>query len=104
MWTRHAKVNLCRGLSSRYCRKPLSVAPAAGRRRSSTSAPGLVEPDTEVLKTLVCPFSKMPLTYDRDARELLSPVGVAFPITANGLPNMMPACARLVEAHPEEEQ
>ncbi|CAM9100935.1 unnamed protein product [Scytosiphon promiscuus] len=104
MWTRFAKKSLPRGTVSRYCREPLGVAPSAGRRRSST-APGLVaELDAKVLESLVCPFSKMPLTYDRDARELLSPVGVAFPITANGLPNMMPACARLVEANPEGEQ
>lgn len=61
-----------------------------------------MEPDGKVLDTLVCPFSKLPLTYDRDARELVSPVGVAYPISASGIPVMMPACARIVAAVQEE--
>ncbi|CAN0055652.1 unnamed protein product [Laminaria digitata] len=56
----------------------------------------LKEPDSEVLAMLVCPFSKAPLTYDPKARELISPVGVAYPITANGIPNMVPASARII--------
>lgn len=65
---------------------------------SSTADAGteLKEPDSEILAMLVCPFSKAPLTYDPQARELLSPVGVAYPVTANGIPNMVPASARII--------
>eukprot|EP00903_Cladosiphon_okamuranus_P011680 g10986.t1 len=78
-------------------------------RRASTASAAEprgepVEPDTKVLETLVCPFSKSPLTYDRDARELVSPVGVAYPITASGIPNMMPACARIIPSNQEDGQ
>lgn len=45
-----------------------------------------------------------PLTYDRDARELVSPVGVAYPITASGIPNMVPACARIIPSNQAEGQ
>ncbi|CAM9440031.1 unnamed protein product [Ectocarpus sp. 4 AP-2014] len=98
MWTGHAKTVVAR---SCYC-KPLlrSMERALGIRRISTVGEFL-EPDGEILKALVCPFSKLPLTFDREARELLSPVGVAFPITANGVADMTPASARLVEAPPD---
>lgn len=45
---------------------------------------------------------QMPLTYDRGARELMSPVGVAFPISTTGIPNMVPACARILPEKHEE--
>lgn len=47
--------------------------------------------------------SQAPLTYDRDARELLSPVGVAFAVTAAGIPNMIPASAKMVSQPRDEE-
>ncbi|CAM9615655.1 unnamed protein product [Ectocarpus sp. 8 AP-2014] len=98
MWTGHAKTAV-----ARFCYyKPTlgSMERAVGIRRTSTVGEFL-EPDGEMLKALVCPFSKLPLTYDLEARELLSPVGVAFPITANGIADMTPASARLVGAPPD---
>ncbi|CAM9893885.1 unnamed protein product [Pylaiella littoralis] len=108
MWAGYAKAVVSRVVPPR-CRVMTSARLLHGsiRRPSAAAAPRaaeLIEPDRKVLEKLVCPFSKLPLTYDREARELVSPVGVAYPITASGIPNMVPACARLVAAQPDEEQ
>ncbi len=39
------------------------------------------EIDSKLLEILVCPVTKGPLTYDKDAQELISEkAGLAFPI------------------------
>lgn len=70
--------------------------PSGAHLSVATQKMVLAEPDPQVLAILVCPFTKEPLTYDREARELLSPMGVAFPVTASGIPNLVPASARIV--------
>lgn len=45
--------------------------------------------DPRLLELLVCPVSKTPLTYDAEARELISKsAGLAFPIR-DGIPIML---------------
>ena len=53
--------------------------------------------DPRLLEILVCPVTKGPLTYDRDAGELISEkAGLAYPIR-DGIPIMLPEEARVVE-------
>jgi uncharacterized protein YbaR (Trm112 family) len=50
--------------------------------------------DPRLLEILVCPVTKGPLVYDRDAGELISQkAGLAFPIR-DGIPIMLPDEAR----------
>jgi len=50
--------------------------------------------DPRLLEILVCPVSRGPLTYDREANELISRgAGLAFPIR-NGVPVMLADEAR----------
>lgn len=52
----------------------------------------------ELLDILVCPLTKQPLFYDRDANELVSKAaGLAFPIRDN-IPIMLVEEARTTEA------
>ena len=45
--------------------------------------------DPKLLEILVCPLSKSPLRYDRDAQELISDqAGLAYPIR-DGIPIML---------------
>ena len=56
--------------------------------------------DPRLLEILVCPVTKGPLTYDRDAGELISRrAGLAFPIR-DGIPIMLPDEARALESPP----
>jgi len=53
--------------------------------------------DPRLLAILVCPLTKGPLQYDRDARELISrKAGLAFPVR-DGIPIMLPEEARLLD-------
>ncbi len=53
--------------------------------------------DPQLLEILVCPVTKGPLRYDRDAAELISDqAGLAFPIR-DGIPIMLPGEARKLE-------
>jgi uncharacterized protein YbaR (Trm112 family) len=53
--------------------------------------------DPKLLEILVCPLTKGPLTYDRDAQELVSEkAGLAYPIR-DGIPIMLPDEARQLE-------
>ena len=53
--------------------------------------------DSRLLAILVCPVTKGPLTYDRDAQELISrKAGLAFPVR-DGIPIMLPEEARLLD-------
>ena len=52
------------------------------------------EADPALLQILVCPVTKQPLTYDREAQELISKAaGLAYPIR-KGIPIMLPEEAR----------
>ncbi len=50
--------------------------------------------DPKLLEILVCPLTKGPLDYDREAQELISRrAGLAFPVR-DGIPIMLPDEAR----------
>jgi uncharacterized protein YbaR (Trm112 family) len=50
--------------------------------------------DPRLLEVLVCPVTHGPLTYDREAQELISPSAkLAYPIR-DGVPLMLPEEAR----------
>jgi uncharacterized protein YbaR (Trm112 family) len=53
--------------------------------------------DPKLLEILVCPLSKSPLRYDRDAQELISDqAGLAYPIR-DGIPIMLVDEARRID-------
>lgn len=53
--------------------------------------------DPRLLEILVCPLTKGPLEYDRDAGELISrQAGLAYPIR-NGIPIMLVDEARQID-------
>jgi len=53
--------------------------------------------DPKLLEILVCPMTKGPLVYDRDASELVSnKAGLAFPIR-DGIPIMLIDEARVLD-------
>jgi uncharacterized protein len=53
--------------------------------------------DPSLLEILVCPVTKGPLEYDRDAQELISRgAKLAYPIR-DGVPVMLPEEARTLE-------
>ena len=52
--------------------------------------------DKALLDILVCPVSKKPLDYDKEANELISSeAGLAYPII-DGIPVMLPEEARKI--------
>jgi len=59
--------------------------------------PSAAEIDPKLLEILVCPVTKAPLDYDREAQELISKkAGLAFPIR-DGIPIMLVDEARNLE-------
>ncbi|MGZ8363697.1 MAG: Trm112 family protein [Caulobacteraceae bacterium] len=55
------------------------------------------EVDPRLLEILVCPVTHGPLTYDREAQELVSKSAkLAYPIR-DGVPIMLPEEARAIE-------
>jgi len=69
----------------------------------STNTTNKEEFNTELLKFLVCPISKKSLRYDKEANELVNDeLGVAYPITENGIPVLLPNAGRCL--NPEKEQ
>jgi uncharacterized protein len=49
----------------------------------------MTEVDPKLLEILVCPLTKAPLVYDREAQELISEeAGLAYPIR-DGIPIML---------------
>ena len=53
--------------------------------------------DPKLLEILVCPLTKGPLEYDREASELISrKAGLAYPVR-DGIPIMLPEEARKLE-------
>lgn len=64
-------------------------APSPGRPRQ--------EVDPKLLEILVCPVTRQPLKYDREAQELISEAArLAYPIR-DGIPIMLPEEARPLE-------
>ena len=54
--------------------------------------------DPRLLEILVCPVTKGPLEYDREAGELISrSAGLAYPVR-DGIPIMLPEEARKLDA------
>ena len=54
--------------------------------------------DPKLLEILVCPLTKGPLTYDKDAQELISEQAqLAYPIR-DGIPIMLAEEARALDA------
>lgn len=64
----------------------------------SSEAPHRQPPiDPRLLEMLVCPLTKGPLEYDREANELISrKAGLAYPVR-DGIPIMLPDEARKLE-------
>jgi uncharacterized protein YbaR (Trm112 family) len=57
---------------------------------------GHAEIDPKLLEILVCPLTKAPLRYDREAQELVSDeAGLAYPIR-DGIPIMLVDEARML--------
>ncbi|AQS88222.1 hypothetical protein AA101099_1832 [Neoasaia chiangmaiensis NBRC 101099] len=55
------------------------------------------ELDPRLLSMLVCPVTKGPLQYDREAQELISPrAHLAYPVR-DGIPVMLPEEARQLD-------
>jgi uncharacterized protein len=58
--------------------------------------------DKKLLSILVCPVSRSPLIYDRDAAELISLAsGLAYPIR-DGIPVMLESEARHISLDEKE--
>ena len=56
--------------------------------------PAAPEPDPRLLEILVCPSTRTPLRYDRDAQELVSDAAkLAYPVR-DGIPIMLISAAR----------
>ena len=63
-----------------------------------TAEPEVRDVDPKLLEILVCPVTRAPLRYDREAQELVSEsAGLAYPIR-DGIPIMLPDEARQLEA------
>lgn len=63
----------------------------------NNDGPPRPEADPKLLELLVCPLTKMPLRYDREAQELISDAAkLAFPIR-EGIPIMLVDEARNTE-------
>ena len=63
----------------------------------SEAEPMQAEIDPKLLEILVCPLTRGPLIYDRDASELISrSAGLAYPVR-DGIPIMLPDEARPLE-------
>ncbi len=59
--------------------------------------------DKKLLSLLVCPVTKSPLHYDKDKQELISvSSGLAYPVK-DGIPVMLEAEAREMDAEEKEQ-
>ncbi|KAM4673448.1 protein preY, mitochondrial [Amazona ochrocephala] len=74
--------------------------PAQGQG-SGRPQPQPLEPS--LLSLLVCPLSKRPLRYEEATNELINEeLGIAYPII-DGIPNMIPEAARMIQKKPPAE-
>ena len=63
--------------------------------KASKNGPGEIDP--KLLEILVCPVTKGPLKYDREAGELVSKkAGLAYPVR-DGIPIMLADEARKID-------
>ncbi|HXT82175.1 MAG TPA: Trm112 family protein [Acetobacteraceae bacterium] len=68
----------------------MSETPSGERPRNT-------QVDPRLLEILVCPLTKGPLEYDREAGELISrKAGLAYPVR-DGIPIMLPEEARQLD-------
>ncbi|XP_022601972.1 protein preY, mitochondrial [Seriola dumerili] len=75
------------------------VTPSSVSVRSFTDVKDEAQPpfDASLLDFLVCPLSKKPLRYEAKTNELINEeLGIAYPIS-DGIPNMIPQEARLIQ-------
>lgn len=73
-------------------------AAESGADEDTVSAPPQI--DRRLLKLLVCPLTKQPLSYDAKAQELISVAArLAYPIR-DGIPIMLPEEARQILDEP----
>ncbi|KAK1888166.1 Protein preY mitochondrial [Dissostichus eleginoides] len=81
---------------------PRCAEEADPRRCVSAGLSGLKDGeqfDLSLLELLVCPLSKKPLRYAAETNELINEeLGIAYPII-DGIPNMIPQDARLIQKH-----
>ncbi|XP_034751179.1 protein preY, mitochondrial-like [Etheostoma cragini] len=76
---------------------PLIQRAASARGFSDVKDDVQLSFDTSLLDFLVCPLSKKPLRYEANTNELINDeLGIAYPII-NGIPNMIPQEARLLQ-------
>ncbi|XP_047453255.1 protein preY, mitochondrial [Mugil cephalus] len=76
-----------------------SVSPTSASARSFTDVKDEAHLpfDASLLDFLVCPLSKKPLRYEAKTNELINEeLGIAYPIV-DGIPNMIPQEARLLQ-------
>ncbi len=72
----------------------MSESSKNAERGETPNKPGI---DPKLLEILVCPVTKGPLEYDRDAQELIShEAGLAYPIR-DGIPIMLADEARKLD-------
>jgi len=75
-------------------------SPSTGRIKSFSTIKNEVIFNEESLKHLACPFTKQPLRYDKEKKELISEeLNIAFPII-DGIPNFNPSAARKLTQNP----
>ena len=75
--------------------RQLNGATHHGRTGRSASRQAPIDP--RLLEILVCPLTKGPLEYDREANELISrKAGLAYPVR-DGIPIMLPEEARKLD-------
>ncbi|CAM4545772.1 unnamed protein product [Lepidochelys olivacea] len=81
--------------------------PRAALSHSSDRPEGQEQPaafDPAVLQFLVCPLSKQPLRYEASTNELINKeLGIAYPII-DGIPNMIPQAARMIDRKAQGEE
>ena len=59
----------------------------------------MLDLSSELLKIIVCPVTKKPLKYDREAQELISEeAGLAFPVR-DGIPILLVDHGRKIHKH-----
>ncbi|XP_029952157.1 protein preY, mitochondrial-like [Salarias fasciatus] len=78
-----------------------AVRPASARRLSGAKNEAPPPFDASLLDVLVCPLSKKPLRYEASTSELINEeLGIAYPVV-DGIPNMIPQEARLIQKTPD---
>ncbi|XP_053740765.1 protein preY, mitochondrial-like [Synchiropus splendidus] len=97
--------SFCCGLLRNYSFvKPLRFGSVRGSARTFCEDQVQSDFDVSLLDFLVCPLSKKPLRYEAQTNELVNDeLGIAYPII-DGIPNMIPQEARLLQKDPPPTQ